>query len=165
MKETLKCELSKCVREVQAMRVYLDNCCFNRPYDDQSQLKVQMETQAKLEIQQQIRNGNFELATSYILEAENAVNPFERKRLDIQSFIDKHTKVFVSENQDKAVREQAAKIMETGIRLMDACHIACAMLSQCDVFLSTDKRVLKYQSETIRIMNPVMFVMERSGGE
>lgn len=144
------------------MRVYLDNCCFNRPYDDQSQLKIQMETQAKLEIQQQIRDEKLELATSYILEAENAVNPYERKRIDIQAFMDKYTKAFVSEIHDKAVREQAAKIMETGIRLMDACHIACAMLAQCDVFLSTDKRVLKYQSEAIRIMNPVMFVMERS---
>ena len=144
------------------MRVYLDNCCFNRPYDDQSQLKIQMETQAKLEIQQQIRDEKLELATSYILEAENAVNPYERKRIDIQAFMDKYTKAFISEIQDKAVREQAAKIMETGIRLMDACHIACAMLAQCDVFLSTDKRVLKYQSEAIRIMNPVMFVMERS---
>ncbi len=144
------------------MRVYLDNCCFNRPYDDQSQLRIQMETQAKLEIQQQIRDEKLELATSYILEAENAVNPYERKRIDIQAFMDKYTKAFISEIQDKAVREQAAKIMETGIRLMDACHIACAMLAQCDVFLSTDKRVLKYQSEAIRIMNPVMFVMERS---
>lgn len=144
------------------MRVYLDNCCFNRPYDDQSQLRIQMETQAKLEIQQQIRDEKLELATSYILEAENAVNPYERKRINIQAFMDKYTKAFISEIQDKAVREQAAKIMETGIRLMDACHIACAMLAQCDVFLSTDKRVLKYQSEAIRIMNPVMFVMERS---
>ena len=144
------------------MRVYLDNCCFNRPYDDQSQLRIQMETQAKLEIQKQIRDEKLELATSYILEAENAVNPYERKRIDIQAFMDKYTKAFVSEIQDRAVREQAAKIMETGIRLMDACHIACAMLAQCDVFLSTDKRVLKYQSEAIRIMNPVMFVMERS---
>ena len=144
------------------MRVYLDNCCFNRPYDDQSQLRIQMETQAKLEIQQQIRDEKLELATSYILEAENAVNPYERKRIDIQAFMEKYTKAFVSEIHDKAVREQAAKIMETGIRLMDACHIACAMLAQCDVFLSTDKRVLKYQSEAIRIMNPVMFVMERS---
>lgn len=37
------------------MLVYLDNCCYNRPYDDQTQLKIQMETLAKLEIQQEIR--------------------------------------------------------------------------------------------------------------
>ena len=33
------------------MRIYLDNCCFNRPYDDQSQLRISLETQAKLYIQ------------------------------------------------------------------------------------------------------------------
>jgi hypothetical protein len=37
------------------MRVYLDNCCYNRPYDNQSQLRISLETQAKLYIQQLIR--------------------------------------------------------------------------------------------------------------
>ena len=31
------------------MRVYLDNCCYNRPFDDQGQLKVLLETLAKLD--------------------------------------------------------------------------------------------------------------------
>ncbi len=47
------------------LRVYLDNCCYNRPYDDQSQLKISMEAQAKLEIQQQIRDEKLELTVSY----------------------------------------------------------------------------------------------------
>ena len=37
------------------MRVYLDMCYYNRPYDDQSQIKVSLETQAKLHIQDQIQ--------------------------------------------------------------------------------------------------------------
>lgn len=36
------------------IRIYLDNCCFNRPYDDQSQIKIQLESEAKLEIQKHI---------------------------------------------------------------------------------------------------------------
>ena len=32
------------------MRVYLDNCVFNRPFDDQSQLLISLQTQAKLAI-------------------------------------------------------------------------------------------------------------------
>ena len=67
------------------MRVYLDNCCYNRPYDDQSQTRIHIETQAKLDIQDRIQSGHIELAASYILEAENAANPFARKRKDIQS--------------------------------------------------------------------------------
>lgn len=30
------------------MRVYLDNCSFNRPFDDQTQIKISLETEAKL---------------------------------------------------------------------------------------------------------------------
>ncbi len=35
---------------MERLKIYLDNCCYNRPYDDQSQLKVSLEAQAKLEI-------------------------------------------------------------------------------------------------------------------
>ena len=39
------------------MRVYVDNCCYNRPFDDQSQSKVLIETEAKLLIQ----SGGFDM--------------------------------------------------------------------------------------------------------
>ena len=42
------------------MRVYLDNCCYSRPFDDQSQLRVRLEIEAKLEIQSQMRLGVLE---------------------------------------------------------------------------------------------------------
>lgn len=143
------------------LRVYLDNCCYNRPYDDQSQLKISMEAQAKLEIQQQIRDKKLELTVSYILEAENAANPFAAKKTDIQMFIDRYAKVFVSRNTDAEVRKKASEIMKTGVKLMDACHVACAIVAKCDVFLTTDKRLLKYQTDEIRVMNPATFILEQ----
>ena len=33
------------------MKIDLDNCCFNRPFDDQSYMNISLETQAKLMIQ------------------------------------------------------------------------------------------------------------------
>ena len=33
------------------MRVYLDNCCYNRPFDPQNQTRIQIETLAKLAVQ------------------------------------------------------------------------------------------------------------------
>ena len=56
------------------MRLYLDNCCFNRPYDSQSSIKVNLETRAKLHIQEEIKKGKYELVTSYMLEFENSQN-------------------------------------------------------------------------------------------
>ncbi|GAP72719.1 hypothetical protein SAMD00024442_4_72 [Candidatus Symbiothrix dinenymphae] len=54
-------------------RIYLDNCCFNRPYDNQSQLKVIFETQAKLFIQGLVLKNNVELVWSYVLKFENCL--------------------------------------------------------------------------------------------
>ena len=56
------------------LKIYLDNCCYNRPYDDQSQIRISLETQAKLYIQNLVKDKQIELVTSYILEYENGKN-------------------------------------------------------------------------------------------
>ena len=53
--------------------------------------------------------------------------------------------------------------MDTGIKLMDACHVACAIIGGCDYFISTDKRLLKYQTEQIRVVNPATYITEQEG--
>ena len=50
--------------------------------------------------------------------------------------------------------------MRTGIKYADACHVACAILAGCESFITTDKRLLKYQTDEIRMLNPVNFVSE-----
>ena len=45
---------------MEKMRVYLDNCCYNRPFDEQVQLSVRLETEAKMEVQSQMRFGILE---------------------------------------------------------------------------------------------------------
>ncbi len=56
------------------MKIYLDNCCFNRPFDDQSFLTIRLETEAKLDIQKKIESGRLSLGWSYILDFENNAN-------------------------------------------------------------------------------------------
>lgn len=65
------------------MKIYLDNCCYNRPFDDQTQMKIHLETQAKLYIQAKIKEGAYDLVWSYILDYENGKNPYDEKRLAI----------------------------------------------------------------------------------
>ena len=33
-----------------SMKIYLDNCCYNRPFDQQDNLRVHLESLAKLEL-------------------------------------------------------------------------------------------------------------------
>ena len=68
------------------MKIYLDNCCFNRPYDDQSYLRIRLEAEAKLKIQEDIRKGDFKLVWSYILDYENGKNPFRERREQISKW-------------------------------------------------------------------------------
>jgi len=70
-------------RIMERVLVYLDNCCFNRPYDDQSYLSVNLETEAKLAIQELINDNKLNLAWSFILDFENNANPDEIIRDEI----------------------------------------------------------------------------------
>jgi len=68
------------------LKIYLDNCCFNRPFDDQSQLRIKLESEAKLKIQDDIRAGRIDLVWSYILDLENANNPYDERRKQIDEW-------------------------------------------------------------------------------
>src|SRR6266446_1362410 len=57
------------------MKLYLDLCCLKRPFDDQSQARIQLETLAIEAVLQLCRNGDHEVITSDDLRFENARNP------------------------------------------------------------------------------------------
>ncbi len=88
------------------MRIYLDNCCYNRPFDDQKQLRIRLETEAKLNIQERILQKAIELAWSYILDFENTANPFEQRRLAIHVW---KNHASVDTDETKEIVEKAEK--------------------------------------------------------
>lgn len=132
----------------------------DRPYDDQSQLKISMETQSKLYIQTLIKDGKLELATSYMLRYECSNNPFEMRRNAIFDFIDRNTCVYVGIERQTVIETKAAEIMKTGVKYKDACHVASAIYAECEYFISTDTRLLKYKSREIKMVTPIEFVTE-----
>lgn len=142
------------------MRVYLDMCCYNRPYDDQSQLKVSMETQSKLHIQTLIRENKLQLITSYMLRYECSKNPFEMRRNAIFAFIDKNSYGYVGIEHQMSIETKAAEIMQTGVKFKDACHVASAIWADCDYFISTDRRLLRFVSSEIKMVSPIEFITE-----
>lgn len=140
------------------LRVYLDNCCYNRPYDDQSQIRISLEAQAKIFVQTLIKEKRLELTTSYVLLFENSKNPHINRQQAIRQFIKQNTSFFVDTNQVDKVIELAREIMRTGVKEVDASHVACAILAECDYFLTTDDRLLKFRSDKIIVTDPVTFV-------
>ena len=52
----------------------------------------------------------------------------------------------------------AEPIMTTGIKQKDAFHVASAIIAECDCFITTDKRLLKYSDDRIKIIDPIAFL-------
>ena len=136
-------------------RIYLDNCCFNRPYDDQTQLKVYLETQAKLYVQSLVYQKKIDLVWSFILSFENSQNIFHAKKMAISQW-ENLSSSFVEKSEE--IKLIAKEIMTTGIKAADAAHVACAIAGNCDYFITVDKRLLRYQDNRITICNPIEFI-------
>jgi predicted nucleic acid-binding protein len=145
------------------MLVYLDMCCFNRPFDEQGQLLVRLQTEAKLHVQKLILDGQYKLVWSAVLELENVANPDVRRRQAIAEW-----RFLASMDIDMAVPVEnlADEIAQKGIRPMDALHVASAIISGADWMLTTDRALLrKMQADTrIRVVDPVDFISQIEGG-
>jgi hypothetical protein len=139
------------------LRLYLDSCTFNRPFDDQNQLKIKLETEAKLFIQQGILNNKYDLVWSYILEYENNQNEFADKRNTIYGWKN-IAKIYCLENDE--IIEYAENLKIKNIRTKDALHIACSVYTNSDYFITTDKQLFNLKLDDIKIINPLTFINE-----
>ena len=142
------------------MRLYLDNCSFNRPFDDQNQLKIKLETEAKLFIQQGILKGKYELVWSYILEFENNQNKFDDRRNSVYGWKN-IAKIHCTENEK--IIEYAETIKKLNIRTKDALHIACSVYTNSDYLITVDKQLFNLKLNDIKIINPLSFMNELEG--
>ena len=139
------------------MLIYLDLCCFNRPYDDQTQLVIRLQTEAKLYVQDAIVRGDVSLAWSAIMDLENEANPdIERKnaigRWKSLSVID------VDPRQE--IEDVAQELVSQGLKPMDALHVASAIFAGATWLLTTDKAVRNKMNEDprLRVVDPVEFI-------
>jgi len=139
-------------------RVYLDNCCYNRPYDSQLQGKIRSETSAKLCIQELIKCKCLELATSYILDYENNNNKYLVKRNSIRQFMRDNETAYITSTSSDFINSYSRKLSLLGLKYMDSAHIACAILSGCNYFITVDYRVLKAKTSDIQIVSPQRFL-------
>ena len=130
--------------------VYLDMCCFNRPYDDQTQPRIRLETEAKILIQESIHSGRCKLVWSAILDFECSKNPFpEHKQAIFQWRRLAQAHILATD----PVVAQAQRLGALGIGQYDALHVASAMAAQADLFVTTDDRLLKRCHKAVPALN------------
>lgn len=90
-------------------------------------------------------------------------NPYEMRKEAIMQFIDTHTMAYVGLKRKDKIESMAREIMNTGIKFKDACHVASAIYAECEYFISTDMRLLKYKTDKIKMVTPTEFITGTEG--
>ncbi|PSB05850.1 PIN domain-containing protein [filamentous cyanobacterium CCP2] len=144
-------------------RVYLDTSTYNRPFDDQTQPKIFLETQAVIIILQMVEVKAIELISSSVLEYENNRNPYPIKQEAMNRYLQLAE---LRQEVDEAIRKRAEELEKDGLKAIDALHVACAEVVNSDYFITCDKRLINRCSELImKVMNPADFVLEMSSDD
>jgi hypothetical protein len=142
------------------MKIYLDLCVYNRPFDDQGQPRIVTETIEFIFLLEKALNKEIALMNSFALEEENRRNPFINRKDKIYDLL-KVASEYVG--YSKGLENRAKEIETFGIMAMDALHIACAELGKadflvtCDDFLVRKGNALKGKLK-VRIVNLMEFV-------
>jgi predicted nucleic acid-binding protein len=139
--------------------VYLDVCCLNRPFDDQSQDRIRLESEAVRLILARISSGELSWMVGEVMEEEieRTADPVRRGR----------TRLMLSYAETKIVLGDAEvargeELQALGFQAYDALHLACAESAAADVFLTTDDRLLRTARRSVNelrigVANPLDF--------
>lgn len=122
------------------MKIYLDACCLNRPFDDQRQSRIRLESEAITLILEKLYRREWEWVGSEILIFElNQTIDIERRIRLLLLAKQSHQTTRITEE----TISQAEKLELLGFESHDALHLASAQQAGVDVFLTTDDNLRK----------------------
>lgn len=144
------------------MRIYLDACSINRPFDDQLQGRIRLESEAVMLFIQMVRTGRHEWVSSEVLEDELARIKEEERRvaaLGLLGYTSQRVQL------DEEILELGRQYVIKGLSAMDALPVAVAEMSGCGILLPTDdslqRKVARFQPPLrVRVVNPAKWVAE-----
>lgn len=128
------------------MRVYLVTCCLNRPFDDQTQLRIRLESAAIHAIITHVETGRLFLVWSDVLDLEVSKTWDLARRSELQR-LQRYSTVHM--HLDGAVQRRANELQAAGYGAYDALHVACAESAEVDAFLTTDDRLLRKMASSV----------------
>lgn len=136
------------------MRIYLDTCVLNRPFDDQSNSRVRNETESITFILDRIRDHSIDLIWSSAIDYENDRSPAGGRRETVSQW---RSFAMVEVSATKSVGQNAERLVELGFGDVDAIHLASAIVGKADYFVTTDDGILRKLSRVpeIAVLDPI----------
>jgi predicted nucleic acid-binding protein len=145
------------------MRIYFDMCSLQRPLDTKTQIRVAVEAEAILNVIALWETGQLELVSSQALmfEAEQ-ITPSPRKAYVLEVL--SKANLFLQSN--KQIEERAQVFVNSGIKPLDALHLAFSVEAEADYFCTCDDRFLRRAKEVntlqTKVVSPLELVTELS---
>ena len=143
------------------MLIYLDNCCYNRPFDDQMQNKVVLETEAIFAILEMCKKRKDWIIVGsdvVIDEMSENNNPLKRQKVFLL-----YRSASIHIDLDDEIVMRAKEFGMFGVEPFDAMHLASAERANANVLLTTDVKFIKKAKRTnakVRVENPLIWILE-----
>ena len=149
------------------VKIYLDVCCLNRPFDDQSQDRIRLEAEAVLLILIRVQNEDWIWYSSDVVFDEIEQTPDSKRRERVMQLNAHASDVYRLSETDIA---RAKVLTSLGFSNMDALHIACAESCGAGVFLTTDDRLFRRAArlaEQLQVVveNPLHWLVRQEESE
>ncbi len=122
------------------MRVYLDARSLQRPMDDRSQPRINVEAEAVLTILRLVETGQVELLSSEALQFEIDRIPDADRRARGNEMLELASQTLELVDE---IETQTAAIIQSGVKALDALHLAFASWAKADYFCTCDDKLLK----------------------
>lgn len=143
------------------MRIYLDNCCYNRLLDDRSYSQIYYERNSVMLILELVEQSAIHLVGSQMLAKEMQETQNSYRRSVLQMMYSLCTEEIIVNRQILNRAEEIRHI--SNIKYKDSIHLACAEAAKTDALLTTDRKFAnncqRIQIYT-KIMNPNQWLME-----
>lgn len=142
--------------------VYLDVCCLNRPFDDQAQARIHLESEAVLLILERLHSKTWDWVSSDVVDMEIKQTPDPERRQRVQLIAGQAHHIV---RLDANIRRRANELAELGFSTYDALHIASSESANSDVLLTTDDQLLRLASRHTTLLlttvaNPLLWLQE-----
>ena len=134
----------------------MDMCALKRPFDDQSNARIALETTAVLSIPREVAEGRAEAVRSSAHQTENSHNPDERRSRAVALWLETLNSL---EETPPAISLRTSALHESGPGPIDAFHLAWAEYLKADVLVTTDDEFRTRASRpglksSVRVLDP-----------
>lgn len=138
--------------------LYIDVCALCRPFDDQNQLRIRLETDAVFLILRRIEMGLYRAVVSPVHHSEISAIREASERLEMESLLNRLDRS--CECDLIKARHRAENLINMGFGIADAAHVAFAE-QLAEIFITCDDKLLKLCTQTVLpiiAVNPLEFI-------